>query len=292
MQKNKTILCQMNSYPPSKLDRPEILAAIFHPRSEERYDTPPSCSEFEVTVPGEDVILGCRFFSADHLPPSIIYFHGNGETVADYDQIAPFYLQAGLNILIVSYRGYGWSSGIPTVSALFHDSGMVLQSFIRYCEDNGVEKDIFVMGRSLGSAFCIDIAYNHAEMIKGIIIDSGFANTLPLAARLGYDVGASGLSEEDCFNNLEKIKHIKLPTLLLHGAEDQLIPLQEAVKLQAESAARNKQLFIVPGADHNSLILRGGSSYFETIKSFTDTVLGKPVWREKRRKYQKRDGGN
>jgi len=274
----------------TKLDQPEILAAIFHPRSEEKNATPQSCKEFEIAIPDDQVKLGCRFYSRNSEAANIVYFHGNGETVADYDQIAPFYLDAGLNILIASYRGYGWSSGNPTVSTLFHDSGIVLNSFIRYCEDNGLSEDIFVMGRSLGSASCIDIGYNLPERIKGIIIDSGFANTLPLAARLGYDVSRSGLTEDDCFNNVEKIKAIELPTLILHGAEDQLIPLHEAVKLQAESGAKNKQLFVIPGADHNSLISRGGDTYFETIRNFTDTVSNRNTWRQRRKKFKSQEG--
>ena len=80
----------MNDLIPSKMDKPEILAAIFHPRREIRNDTPPSCEEFEVTVSG-DTILGCRFFNPHTNGPVIIYFHGNGETVSDYDQIAPYY---------------------------------------------------------------------------------------------------------------------------------------------------------------------------------------------------------
>ena len=138
---------------------------------------------------------------------------------------------------------------------------------------------------SLCSAACIELGHRFPELIKGIIIDSGFSYTLPLAARLGYDVSESGLTEEDCFNNLDKIREIKLPTLILHGAEDQLIPLNEAEKLQAESGARRKQLSVVPGADHNSLIIRGGAIYFETIKGFTDTVtVNRNAWRRRRRK--------
>lgn len=267
----------------SKLDKPEILTAIFHPRIEARSQTPPSCEEIQLEV-DRGITLGCRFFLSNPENCSIIYFHGNGETVSDYDQIAPYYLEAGLNLFIAGYRGYGWSVGSPSVSSLFHDSGVILEWFTRHCQSNGYSEDIFVMGRSLGSAACIDLGYRYPELIKGVIIESGFANTLPLAARLGYNVAQSGLTEEDCFNNLAKIKEIELPTLILHGAEDQLIPLYEAVKLQAESAARSKQLYVIPGADHNSVIVRGGATYFETIKKFTSTATGRRTWGRIRKK--------
>ena len=280
----------MNRSAPSKLDRPEILAAIFHPRKEEKTQLPSSCSEFDVLVPEENVTLGCRFYLNSPESASIVYFHGNGETVGDYDEIAPFYLEAGLNILVAGYRGYGWSSGEPSVSSLYSDSAIVLDTFIDYCEGNGICNDIFVMGRSLGSAAAIDIGYWTPEKIKGIIIDSGFANSLPLALRLGYDVASAGINEEDCFNNLTKIQEITTPTLILHGADDQLIPLHEAVKLQADSGAKTKQLFVIPGADHNSLIASGGSLYFETIKFFTDTVTDRNTWRQRRKNFKSQKG--
>jgi len=236
-------------------------------------------------------MIGCRFYLADAAASSIVYFHGNGETVVDYDAIAPFYLEAGLNILIAGYRGYGWSTGEPSVTSLYRDGAVVLDTFRSHCQANGICEDIFVMGRSLGSAACIDMAYRTPEKMKGIIIESGFAYTLPLANRLGYDPGAAGLEETDGFNNLAKIEEIKIPTLILHGADDQLIPLNDAVKLQAESGAKTKQLFVVPGADHNSLISRGGEIYFETIKTFTDTVTNRNTWRERRRKFKSRKSG-
>ncbi|MGI9536375.1 MAG: alpha/beta hydrolase [Desulfocapsaceae bacterium] len=278
----------MSNQTSSKLDQPEILAAIFHPQTELRNQTPSSCEEFEISV-ASDVTLGCRLFITQPDAPTIIFFHGNGETVSDYDPIAPFYLKAGLNILISGYRGYGWSSGEPTVSALYHDGTVVLDKVLEHCQLNGFSEEVFIMGRSLGSASCIDLAYRFPERIKGIIIDSGFAETLPLAARLGYNVIDSGLREEDCFNNLAKIREIEIPTLILHGADDQLIPLHEAVKLQAESGAKTKQLFVIPGADHNSLLVRGGETYFETIKNFTDTVTGRNTWRQRRRKFKSQE---
>lgn len=276
----------MNRSTPSKLDRPEILAAIFHPRKEVKTALPESCSDFDVPIPPGDVTLGCRFYLSDPGAVNIVYFHGTGETVTDYDEIAPLFLEAGLNILVAGYRGYGWSNGEPSVTGLYEDSTHVLDAFISYCRTNGLSEDVFVMGRSLGSAASIDIGYWTPEKIKGIIIDSGFAHSLPLAARLGYDIASAGIEEEDCFNNLTKIQEITLPTLILHGAEDQLIPLHEAVKLQAESGARTKQLFVVPGADHNSLIAKGGSFYFETIKDFTDTVTDRNTWRERRKTFK------
>ncbi len=145
------------------------------------------------------------------------------------------------------------------------------------------------MGRSLGTAFCIDLAFRYPEKMKGIIIDSAFVDSLGFTERLGCNAADYGLTEEDCFDTLAKITEIEIPTLILHGADDQLIEMREAVKLQAESAARTKQLFIIPGADHHSLKARSGATYFETIKSFTDTVTDRNTWRQRRKKFRSQE---
>lgn len=278
----------MTSYKPSRMDQPDILAALFQPRQEKRNQTPPHCREIEIPV-DDDVVLGCRFYNASPEAVNLLIFHGNRETISDYDQVAPLFLDAGLNVCIVGYRGYGWSTGTPSVSALGQDCAAALDYFIEICRQSSLSSDLFVMGRSLGSAFCIDLALRHPEKMKGIIIDSAFVDSLGLTERLGCNAADYGLSEEDCFDTLAKITEIEMPTLILHGADDQLIELREAVKLQAESGAKTKQLFIIPGADHDSLKARSGPTYFETIKRFTDTVTDRNTWRQRRKKFKSQE---
>jgi len=51
----------------------------------------------------------------------VCFFHGNGEIVADYDEMAPVYTRMGINFLPVDYRGYGRSTGTPTITAMMSD---------------------------------------------------------------------------------------------------------------------------------------------------------------------------
>lgn len=277
---------------PSKLDKPEILRTIFSPRQDERTASPPLSHDHRIDIPEEGVSLGCRFHICDHDAPVILYFHGNGETVPDYDEVASEYTRAGMNLFVATYRGYGSSGGKPTVSALYYDNILISSYLKDYLKDYGYTGALFVMGRSLGSASAIDLMYRCPDDYKGLLLDSSFADTLPLAKRLGYDISDPSISEEDCFNNLGKIRKISNPTFIIHGSRDQIIPVAEAEKLQAESGAKTKQFHIIPGADHNSLITNGGSLYFETIKKFIDTVSGKNTWRQRRRTFKKRGTGD
>jgi len=268
------------------MDRPEITQLLFRP-AKVAVNTPPP-DAIDIALPIEDGIdIGCRLFHHSPTAPTLIFFHGNGEIIPDYDPIGPYYLQQGLNFLVTEYRGYGWSSGTPLTSTFLSDSNTVFVQLQQWLAEHGYTGALLVMGRSLGSACAIDVALNHQDAISGLIIESGFAKTLPLAKVLGLDLAQMGIAEEQTFNNSEKITHITKPTLILHGQYDQLIPLWQAETLMAESGAKGKELQVVPGADHNSLISVAGRLYFEAIKRFVDKAAGTGLdWRERRRQYK------
>jgi hypothetical protein len=121
----------------------------------------------------------------------------------------------------------------------------------------------------------------------GAKVESGFARTLPLAKMLGVDLEAMGITEEESFNNGNKIKAFTKPTYILHGQYDQLVPLWQGETLQAEAGAKTKEFQIVPGADHNSLIAVAGPLYFQAIRKFVEKAAGlAPDWRERRRQFK------
>jgi len=270
----------------SKLDRPEILRHIFFPQKIRKTDSSKTVHDISIEV-AEGISLGCRFYESSKEAPTLLYFHGNGETVADYDMIAPSFCSNGMNIFISTYRGYGWSNGSPSVTSMFSDAEKVCARAMDWLKQRDFAGPLFVMGRSLGSACAIDVALQHGTGIRGLIIESGFADTLPLAQSLGLNsFGSDILTEEDGFKNREKIAQIKLPTFIIHGARDQLIPADQAEGLQMSSGARNKEFVLVPGADHNSVIAVAGERYFQSIKKFIDGVCGINTWRQARKKFK------
>jgi alpha-beta hydrolase superfamily lysophospholipase len=78
---------------------------------------------------------------------------------------------------------------------------------------------------------------------------------------------AFGLTDVD-FPNLAKIRNVTLPTLIMHGEHDTLIPPSEARDLYQNSAAEDKRLVIIPHANHNDIIVLGIQQYFSTISEF------------------------
>lgn len=268
------------------MEHASIERVLFHPRSTKKSEAPAGAVNIDVPV-AADIRLGCRLFTHANTAATIIFFHGNGEIVSDYDDIAPYYLQEGLNFLPCDYRGYGWSDGTPRLDSFLSDADAAFVFLRAWLGERNYSGPLFVMGRSLGSACAIDIAARHNEALDGLIIESGFARTLPLAQVLGLDLAAMGIREEDSFNNGEKITAVTKPTFILHGQYDQLIPLWQAETLQAASGAKQKELQIIPGADHNSLIVVAGTRYFAAIRAFIEKATGTaPDWRERRRQFK------
>ena len=258
----------------SKLDQPEVLKAIFHPRKEMlSAPLPPNAVDHGIAV-DEGVRLHARIYLAGKEDPSILFFHGNGEIVSDYDMIGPMYSKYGINFMVVDYRGYGNSGGEPSVTDMMEDSRIIFSSFKDWLAAAEYTGPLLVMGRSLGSAPALEIASLFQEQIAGLIIESGFATTLPLLLTMGVDVHGLGITEDDGFQNVRKISSITKPTLIIHGQRDEIIPVYSAALLQAESPARSKELQIVPGAGHNTIITQAGEMYFSVIKQFINKIGG------------------
>jgi hypothetical protein len=73
---------------PARLDRPEILQFLFYPRREEAWQENCPDGVEELTIPVvRGVHLGGRFFFSRQGAPTILFFHGNGEIVADYTDL-------------------------------------------------------------------------------------------------------------------------------------------------------------------------------------------------------------
>ncbi len=176
-------------------DHPEILYRLFYPRREIAGDSekPKIMNRFVEVARG--VSIGCRFYPARSDGPNILYFHGNGETAPDYDYVAPVYAERGLNLFVADYRGYGMSGGSPTCTAMIKDAHPIFRDLVSFLHDEGFTGDLFVMGRSLGSAPAIELAYHYQGEFKGLIVESGFASARQPAQAVGGRTPVQGCRE-------------------------------------------------------------------------------------------------
>ena len=267
----------------SILDRPEVLQFLFHPRPE------PAASAFQATdsasmnpdeknilIPvEEDVVIGARFHMAEKSGANILFFHGNGEIVADYDALGPVYNQMGANFIAVDYRGYGRSTGIPTVTAMMRDCHFIFEFVQNWLKQNHFAGPIILMGRSPGSASVLELAAACGDSADGLVVESGFAYAAPLLRMLGIDLEALGFKEENGFGNIAKIKIYNKPTLIIHAEFDHIIPFSDGEALYDASPSPDKAFLKIPGANHNDIFMRGPQEYLAAVKNIVERVATK-----------------
>ena len=244
------------------LDDIGISMNAFYPRKN-RSQAPPGASDHTVVVDGE-ISLSCRFFPVSATAPTILFFYGNGETASDYDNIAPLYSRARLNFFVADYRGYGQSTGWPSFTTMLADSVKVLDYVQETLQGEGHSGPLFVMGRSMGRHSAFELAASHGERLAGVIIESGrprlanFAQALP--PQQADELEAAYLA---------KVSSITIPSLVIHGEQDTLAPVQQAVEMHEALGSADKRLVVIPGAGHNDLLYRGLEDYFAAIREFT-----------------------
>lgn len=254
-----------SALPSPILDQPAITSVLFHPRKD-RYR--PDSLHLLVE---DGVRLGGRLHKAAPDAPLILFFHGNGETVADYDDLGPYYTGMNISFLVFDYRGYGESGGTPSASTMFKDGHFINKQLTTILkEHNLAPKQIIVMGRSLGSALAIELAVNGEIKPHGLILESPFANTWALVNQLGGRVPPN-IQDDPGFGNVEKMTQLTMPVLLIHGKMDKIIPYSESERLKLVAKSKKKELLLIPGAGHNNLLAEDPKNYFQTIARF---VLG------------------
>ncbi|MDK9707738.1 MAG: lysophospholipase [Desulforhopalus sp.] len=268
-----------------KLDRPILQTSLDHPAPTDSECCSAPTEDLSFSI-GEDIQLYCRFYCAAPDAPTIVYFYGWNESSDLLDLLATYFTASGINVFLTARRGFGRSEGTVSLSTLVSDSEPQFSQAIEWLQAKGYSGAVVVMGRSLGVIPALEVVQNSQAMIKAMILESAFCSIIPFLDTICPHLSVDGMLEEDCLSTLKKISKIKIPTMIFHGSRDGVVPVAQAEKLQAASAARNKQFLIIPGAEHNTVWQVGGKLYFQTIKGFIDTVCGINTWRQRRKKLK------
>jgi pimeloyl-ACP methyl ester carboxylesterase len=249
----------------SILDRPEELSVMFYPRRDVARP-PAGARDVPVTV-AEGVAVHTRWHPAGKDAPAVLFFHGNGEVVSDYDDIAEVYRRYGISLFAADFRGYGASGGRPSFGAMLADALVVSGAFHTTLDAEGVNGPRFIMGRSLGALSAVEVAARRPQRFRGLILESGTAGSRGWNrfARPDDDPAAWESLHE---GQLVKLRAITLPLLSIHGEWDELIPLQTAIEVQEAIGSSSKQLEVIPAAGHNDLLSAGLRRYFDALSAF------------------------
>jgi fermentation-respiration switch protein FrsA (DUF1100 family) len=173
-------------------------------------------------------------------------------------------------VFLLSYRGYGKSSGVAEEKGIKMDA----QAALDYLVDKGI-KDIIVFGQSIGGAVAIDLVSKNESKVKGLIIENTFTslrNVIPsILPALKYFTFLC----TQVWPSIDLISTIKTPTLFLSSQKDEIVPKEHMKELHRQCNSKVKVFKEFEDATHNDTCVHPG--YFESIGSFLEkTKYGIP----------------
>jgi uncharacterized protein len=198
---------------------------------------------------------------------TLLYLHGNGGNVGANSEHACRLNKLGFAVLLFDYRGYGQSDAPPR-GGLNEDSIYAdAEAGWRYLRSDPrvPAANIVLYGHSLGGAVAVEMAKRHPDA-GALVVESSFTSLYNMADRDPvFRYFPIRLILHQKMESEEKLRSIVMPTLIVHGVADSLVPSTMAEKLHSASAATRKQLFLVPRAGHENVAEMAGTGYGKRI---------------------------
>jgi fermentation-respiration switch protein FrsA (DUF1100 family) len=199
----------------------------------------------EIYVKTEDGIrLKAWYAPATAKSCTIVFFHGNGDSLLTAAQVADPYIGAGYGFLLAEYRGYSGLPGAPTETGLYQDA----RADLRDLTARGIpENRIILFGHSLGTGMAVEMATEfHAG---GAMLLAPYLS-IPKAAQAHYPFLPATLLALDRFDSEKKIGSVHVPLLIVNGARDDVIPPSQGIKLYS-LANEPKEFHSLADRGHN-----------------------------------------
>ena len=193
--------------------------------------------------------------------PGLLWFYGNGETIAAIWPIVREFQPPGTAVLVLDYPGYGGSGGRATEAALYAAADAAYGALATRPDVD--PQRIYVYGRSLGSAVATYTAAH--RRVAGLILESPFTNAAAVAKH-HYGLLPRFLLRLS-LDNVANVKRVHCPILLFHGDADRLVPTAMGMAVAA-AAAGPVEVVLIHGSGHNDTYDIGGRAYREKLWQF------------------------
>lgn len=207
------------------------------------YDLDKIKEEFITTADGETIQTWYQKPVKKDLPV-ILHFHGNADNIRNRAYQYRAFLKQGYGLLAVSWRGYAKSTGEPTEKGLYEDG----RAAIHFLKAQGFEESrIVLFGESLGSGVAVQMATEYHP--KALVLQAPYTSVWKRAQEIYWFLPVF-LCVIDRFNSLVKIDKINTPLLVMHGTQDEVIPIHHG-GLLFEKANEPKHMEIFDQYGHS-----------------------------------------
>ncbi|KAG6424219.1 hypothetical protein SASPL_114634 [Salvia splendens] len=192
---------------------------------------------------------------------TLLYSHGNA---ADLGQMLELFLELRahlrVNIMSYDYSGYGASSGKPSELNTYYDIEAVYE-----CLKNeyGIkQEDVILYGQSVGSGPTLHLA-SRFPMLRGVVLHSAILSGI----RVLYNVKVTFWF--DIFKNIDKIRNVNCPVLVIHGTNDEIVDFSHGKRLWELAREKYDPLW-VKGAGHCNI--ETFPEYIKHLRKFVNAM--------------------
>ena len=202
----------------------------------------------------------------------ILFCHGNGGNISNRISYLPIFRELGLATFLFDYRGYGKSGGTPTEEGTYTDVEAAWQYLTQ--ERQIPPQKIIIYGESLGGAIASYLAQkisqpNGNNNAGGLVLASTFTSISDRAAEL-YPFMPIRFLSRFSYNSIERLPSIKIPVLVIHSIDDEIIPFHHG-DCNFQVANQPKKLVKLRG-DHNGGFLDSLETYRNGLNEFIQSI--------------------
>lgn len=201
---------------------------------------------------------------------TIVFSHGNAGSMSYHLGFCAWMAEAGYNVLLYDYRGFGKSGGSVGRRGMIDD---VKAAFAYAASRPDIDANRLIsFGHSLGGAQSVTaLGEFHVKGLRAIIIDGAFASYRGMARIIGGQLGESLVTDELAPKDfVKKLPHV--PFLVVHGENDEVVPVSQGLQLY-EAAAKPKTLFEVKSGKHGTSLSDNDGAYRKKLMVWLDEVL-------------------
>ncbi len=177
---------------------------------------------------------------------SLLYCHGNTGNLTNSAANIRHLVKRGINVFVFDYRGFGKSSGTPSVSGIVMDARAAAR---RHDLIRPIGIPSVLYGYSLGGAVAAQIIGSFE--FAGLILQSSFTNLADIARSAFPKLPVHLLSGKD-FDTLSVVSSLEVPLLVIHGRKDETIPYSMGRQLY-RACPTDKSIEIIPRGMHKNL---------------------------------------
>lgn len=187
----------------------------------------------------------------------VVFSHGNAGSLGHHLGFVDWLVDAGYDVFLYDYRGFGKSAGTPSREGLIKDVEGAF-SYVTQRKDLA-GKAIFSLGHSLGGAKSIvALSRTRVPNLRAVMTDGTFASYEGMATVLAGDFGKNLVSDE--LAPKDYVARLPAPLLIVHGTADEVVPLAQGKQLFTAAVPR-KTFFEVKGGGHGNSLSRNGGEY-------------------------------